>query len=72
MTYTSQPYVEAMDMRPYVAYIPYATSSREQTGDIITLSQFEEGNVLSETREDTESGNESDEDSTLTPLISEK
>ena len=55
--YTSQLYVEAMTMQLAVSYIPYDTSSREQTGDIITLAQFEEGNLSSETRDDTESGN---------------
>ena len=37
-----------------------ATSSREQTGDAITFAQFEEGNILTETRNDIESGDESD------------
>ena len=36
-------------MRPDVSSTPYATSSREQTGNIITFAQFEEGNLLSET-----------------------
>ena len=40
-------------MRQYVTYTPCATSSREKTGDIITLTQFEEGNLLSETLSDT-------------------
>ena len=43
-------------MRPTVTYTPYATSSKEQTGDVITFAQFEEGNLLTETRNDTESG----------------
>ena len=59
-------------MRTYVAYIPYATSSKEQTGDIITFTQFEEGNLLLETCNNTESGNKYDDDSTLAPLISEE
>ena len=33
---------------------------------------FEEGDLLSETRNYTESGNKYDEDSTLAPLVSEK
>ena len=61
LAYTSQPYSEAMTMRTYVAYTPCATSPREQTGDIITFTQFEEGNILYETRNDVESGNESDD-----------
>ena len=49
LAYTSQPYSEAMAMRPEVTYTPYATSSKEQTGDVITFAQFEEGNILTET-----------------------
>ena len=40
LSYTSQPYSEVMDMRPSMIYTPYATSSNEQTGDIIKFSQF--------------------------------
>ena len=47
-------------MRPEVTYTPYATSSREHTGDVITFTQFEEGNILTETLKDAESGDESD------------
>ena len=61
-----------MAMRPDVLYIPYATSPREKTGDIVTFTHFEEGNLLSENRDDTESGNESDDNSTLASLISEE
>ena len=42
LAYTSQPYSEAMAMHPVVTYTPCATSSREQTGDIITFTQSEE------------------------------
>ena len=59
LSYTSQPYAEAMVMRPTVTYTPYATSSKEQTGDVITFAQFEEGDLLTETRNDTESGDKS-------------
>ena len=48
-------------MRPYVLYIPCAASSKEQTGNIILSAQFEEGNLLSETREDAESDDKSGE-----------
>ena len=44
LAYTPQPYAEAMAMRLYVSYTPCATSLREQTGDIITFTNFEEGN----------------------------
>ena len=47
-------------MRPVVTYTPYATSSKEQTGDVITFVHFEEGNILTETCNDAESGDESD------------
>ena len=65
LSYTSRLYAEAMAMRPTVTYTPYATSSKEQTGDVITFSQFEEGCLLTETRNDTESGDESDSESTM-------
>ena len=38
----------------------YETSLKEQTGDVITFAQFEEGNILTETRNDAESSDESD------------
>ena len=60
LSYTSRPYSEAMAMRPAVMYTPYATSSREQTDDVITFAQFEEDNILTETCNDAESGDESD------------
>ena len=57
LAYTSQPYAEAMAMRPSVSYIPYATSSKEKTENIITFAQFEEGGLISKTCNNTESGN---------------
>ena len=60
LSYTSRPYSEALAMRPTVTYTPYATSSKEQTGDVITFTQFEEGNILTVTRNETESSDESD------------
>ena len=59
-----------MYVRPYVKYTPCATSSREQTGNIITFAQFEEGNLLSETRNDAESGDKSGDNSIMPTLIS--
>ena len=50
LAYTSPPYSEALAMRPTVSYILYATSSHEQTGNIITFEQFEEGNLLENER----------------------
>ena len=41
LSYMSQPYAEAMAMRPAVTYTPYATSSKEQTGNVITFAQFD-------------------------------
>ena len=60
LSYSSRTYAEAMAMRPTVTYTPYATSSKEQTGNVITFAQFEEGDLLTETRNNTESGDESD------------
>ena len=65
LSYTSRPYSEVMVMRPAVTYTPYATSLKEQTGDVITFAQFEKGNILTETRKDAESGDESDSKSIM-------
>ena len=63
-----------MAMHPSVSYIPFATSSKKQTGNIITFAQFEEGNLWSETCEDAESndksGDKSDDNSIMPPLLS--
>ena len=65
LSYTSWPYSEAMAKRPAITYTPYATSSKEQTGDVITFAQFEEGNLWTKTCNDTESGDESDSESIM-------
>ena len=63
-------------MSPDVPYTLCATSSMGKTGDIITFMQFEERNLVSETREDVESGdesgNESYDNSIMPPLLSEE
>ena len=41
-------------------------------GNIITLAHFEEGGLLSETRDDTGSGNKYDDNSNMPPLISKE
>ena len=61
-----------MVMRPYVTYTPCAMYSRGVTGDIITFTQFEEGDILPKTRNNAESGDESNDDSILPPLLSEE
>ena len=48
-----------MYMRLAVTYTPFATSLREQTGNIITFTQFEEGNILTKTCNDAGSGENS-------------
>ena len=40
-------------------------SLKEKTGNVITFAQFEEGNILTETRNDAESGHESDNESIM-------
>ena len=45
LAYTSRPYSEAMAMHLAVTYTPHATSLKEQTGDVITFAQFEEGEI---------------------------
>ena len=52
-------------------YVPYATSSKEQTGNISTFTQFKEGNLPLESYNVMERSEKSDDDSTLAPLISE-
>ena len=71
LAYIPQPYSEAMDM-PCVTYTPCDTSYREQTGDIITFTQFEEGDLLSDNHNDAERSDESDENSIMPPLLSEE
>ena len=68
LAYTSQHYSYAMSILLAVSYTPYDTSSRKKTGDIITFTQFEEGNLLSETCDNTGSGNKYHDDSTLPPF----
>ena len=41
LLYTSQTYSYSMAMGPEVSYLPYATSSKEQTINIITFAHFE-------------------------------
>ena len=38
---------------------------KEQTDDVITSTQFEEGNILTEIRNDAESGDKSDNESIM-------
>ena len=71
LAYTSQPYLKVMTMRPSITYTPCATSMREQTGDIITFTQFEEGNIWTKNINNAETGEESDDESIMPPLLSE-
>ena len=72
LAYTSRLYSEAMAMRPAVTYTLYAASLKEQNVDVITLSHFEEGNILTKTRKDSESGDEYDDESIMSPLLSKE
>ena len=54
-----------MAMRPAVTYTLYAMSLKEQTGDVITFTQFDEENILTETCNNAESGDESDNESII-------
>ena len=58
-----------MRMAMDVTYTPCDTSSRGGNGNIITFEQFEEGNILTKTRNDAESGDKFDDDSIMTPLL---
>ena len=64
LIYTSRPYLEVMAMRPAVTY-PFATSSKEQTGNVITFTHFEEGNLITDIFNDTESGEEYNSESLM-------
>ena len=46
LAYTSHPYSDALAIQTEVSYILYATSSHEQTGNIITFAQSEEGTLV--------------------------
>ena len=46
-------------------WILVATYTKEQTSDVITFTQFEEGNILNETNNDAESGDESNNESIM-------
>ena len=59
-------------MRPSVTYTLCATSLRKQTGNIITFTHFEEGNSPSETRNDAESGDESNDNIIMPPQLSKE
>ena len=65
LSYTSRPYPEGMAMCLAVTYTLYGTSSKEQTGNVITFTQFEEGNILTETLNDAESGDKADNESIM-------
>ena len=65
LEYTPLSYSESMAIRPTVRYTPCAKSLRVQTGNIITFAQFEEGGILTKTRNDAESGDESDNESIM-------
>ena len=65
LSYTSRTYSEAITMRLEMTYTPYATSLKEQTGNVIKFAQFEEGNILTETFNNTEIGDESNSESLM-------
>ena len=52
-------------MRTVVTYTPYATYPKEQTGNVIMFAHFEEKNIWNKTRNDAESGDESDNESIM-------
>ena len=61
----SHQYSEAMAISHGAMYKPYSTSLREQTGHIIRVAQFEEGDILAKTRNDAERGDKSDNKSIM-------
>ena len=61
-----------MAIRPCMSYTTSATSLRRKTENIITFAQFEEGYLLSETRDDPECGDKFDDDPIMPSSISEE
>ena len=49
-------------MHPAIKYTPYDKFSRGKNGNIITFTQFEEGDLLYKTSDDAESGGKYDKD----------
>ena len=56
--------------RPALMYIPCATSPREKIGNIITFTQFEEGNIRTKTCNEAENGDKSNEYPIIPQLLS--
>ena len=52
-------------MRLAVTYTLYETSPKEQTGDAITFTQFEEKNIWTKTHNNAESDDKSDNESIM-------
>ena len=52
-------------MLPEVTYTLYEASTKEKIGDVITFTQFEEGNILTETSNDAEISDKSDNESIM-------
>ena len=46
LAYKSHQYSEELATWPTLLYIPYATSSNKQTGNILTFGKFEDGNLV--------------------------
>ena len=68
----SQPYSEAMEMRPYVTNTTCATFVREITDDITVFTQFEERGISTKTHNNAESDDKSDDKSIMSPLLSKE
>ena len=67
LAYTPGPYSEVMAMCPSVVYTPYYISTKKQNDNIITFTQFEEGNILTKICNDEESG-----EASVPPLLSKE
>ena len=50
LSYTSHMYSKVLAMQTELSYILYATSYHEKNGNIITLEQFEEGDLVENER----------------------
>ena len=65
----TQPDAHTSLIHRVVTYTPCATSSRKKTVNKIKFTQFEEENLLSETRNVAEIGDESNDNSLIPPLL---
>ena len=68
LAYMARPYSEAIYMCSSMTYTPCDASLRGKTGDIITFTQLEEGDLFSENCNNAERSEKSYDNSIMPPL----